>query len=111
MNERRQEGRIHLEDQLTVREAETGRALGDLIDISDHGMMLAAAEPLEVRRRYRLWIDLPGDPAGGLELSAEAAWGLRSLDTAGHRIGFRGLAISAGQEQLLSRLISSTLDL
>ena len=105
MPDRRGEDRFALVARLPVEDADSGVTLGELIDISAHGLMLSAAEPLELHRRYRMRVATPAELSGALEVSAEAAWSVRALNPAGHRIGFRDLATAPGEEKVLDRLI------
>lgn len=59
MNERRHSRRHQLLFHATVYDADSGRALGLLRDLSADGLMIAGDQPLRVGREYRLRIDLP----------------------------------------------------
>jgi hypothetical protein len=103
--ERRTGERYVLVGGIQVQDGDSGRVLGELVDISGHGLLLSAAEPLTLHRRYSLVVPVPEEGEPALVLTAEAAWSVRVLNPAAHRVGFRHLATRPGQEILLDRLI------
>ena len=105
MPDRRRVERFALTVAIAAQDADTGEALGEGADISGHGLMLASQAPLSVGRRYHLRLVSPGNPEGPLELWAEAAWSVRSLNPAGHRTGFRRMTLGPGDRARLDRLI------
>lgn len=105
MLDRRRAERFRLAVSLTVRDADTGEALGELVDISGHGLMVASDAPLALERRYRLRVELPERLGGELEVGADAAWSVRSLNPVCVKTGFSGLRARAGHGPRLERLI------
>lgn len=104
---RRREPRVRLQLRPSVRDADSGEVLGELADISGHGLMLTSSAPLTLHRRYRMHVVLPGAAGSPLELSAEAAWSVHTLNPAGHRTGFRALAVERDGVRLLDRVIEA----
>lgn len=107
MAERRQSERHQLMFHAEVIDAETDTRVGQLLDISATGLMLAAEVPIEVDRRYRLRIPLPipFDGYSELRLRVTAAWAAESLHPAFLRTGFRDLELAPEQQRAFERLI------
>ena len=107
MQDRRQSERHQLMFHATVMDAETDVALGQLVDISETGLMLASEAPLENGRRYRLYIPLPiaFDGYTEIRLRATVTWTAPALHPAFHRNGFKELELPAEQERAFQRLI------
>lgn len=91
----------------TVVDAEEGVTLGQLIDISNSGLMLASETPLEVGRRLRLYVPLPiaFDGYNEIRVRATVAWTAPALHPEFHRNGFRDLELPAEQQRAFQRLV------
>ncbi|MEX0607273.1 MAG: PilZ domain-containing protein [Halofilum sp. (in: g-proteobacteria)] len=107
MSERRQSERHQLMFHARVIDAESDTTLGQLVDLSATGLMLASAVPLEVGRTYRLRIPLPVSFDGHPELRVRAtvAWSAESLHPGLHRGGFRDLELPEEQRRAFERLV------
>ncbi len=112
MAPQRSEPRYSLAVSIRVIDAETGADIGEIVNVSAHGLMIASSEALTLERRYRLRLVPPPEVAEPLEVSAEAVWRVRSLDPPCMQTGFRGMGLATAERARLDRLIeaSYTLD-
>jgi hypothetical protein len=110
MRERRQIKRQPTRHRLNVRDADTGRILGRLVDITVCGLLLVSSRPLAAAERFRLRIPLPilVQGRGEIEITAESVWTEPDRNPRYHRIGFRipdvGGVEAYAIETILSRL-------
>lgn len=107
MQERRQEERHQLMFHTRVVDADSGATLGQLVDLSPKGLMVAAESALEQGRRHHLLIPLPVpfDGHSELRLSATVAWTAPALHPSYHRNGFKDLELPDEQQRAFERLV------
>ncbi len=75
ISERRKEPRIPIGVPLPVIDQGSGDPLGELVNLSCHGMMLLSPRPIEINRIFQVTIPLPSrfsDPV--LTLGVESLW-------------------------------------
>lgn len=107
MHNRRHEDRHHLLFQTAVLDADTETVLGQLVNLSGDGLMLASDRALEAGRRYHLRVPLPVafDGHEALRLSATIAWSAPATGPAFHRNGLRDLELPAEQNEAFRHLL------
>ncbi len=105
--ERRKEERHQLMFHTRVVDADSGATLGQLIDLSPKGLMLASETALEEGQRHRLLIPLPVpfDGHSELRLWATVAWTASALHPSYHRNGFKSLELPTEQQHAFERLV------
>jgi len=88
-----------------VLDADNGDLLGQLVDVSRVGLMLAPEEALEVGSRYRLRIPLSVLYHGHrqLQIGATVAWTATAMHPAFHRNGLGSLELPEDQREALAR--------
>jgi hypothetical protein len=93
MNEKRKLQRRQLSVQLDVIDRATRQPLGQLVDITSEGMMVAGKAPVETPFFYQLIIPLPEKILGKerLEIDAESVWCRSDLNPQQFTAGFQFL--------------------
>jgi hypothetical protein len=108
MEERRRLPRKYLIIYSRVFEQSLGKLLGYLSDLSEHGAMIIADEPLEVNAILPLRLDLP-DPkifhAHHLMISARVAHCETDISPAFYDIGLEFLNVSPEQKIILQKMM------
>ncbi len=108
MQQRRHEERYQLMFHTRVVDADSGTTLGQLVDLSANGLMLAAKTAFEEGQRYRLLIPLPVPFDGHKELRL---WGTVAWTASAphhpsyYRTGFRDLELPDEQQRAFERLV------
>ncbi len=76
ISERRKEPRIPIGVPLPVIDQGSGDPLGELVNLSRHGMMLLSPRPIEINRIFQVTVPLPhsrlSDP--DLNVGVESLW-------------------------------------
>jgi hypothetical protein len=91
MNDRRAYDRRHSIIYLQVFDQDSGTALGNLVDISEKGVMLVSKAPWESNRRHRLRMQLP-EPVNGsntVDFEAEVRWCRQDVNPDLYDVGFK----------------------
>lgn len=104
----RSEWRYTLGASIRVIDVDAATPVGEIVNVSVHGLMIAAAEPLAIDRRYRLRLVPPEELGTPIELDAEAAWSVRSLDPPCIQIGFRDMRLTESERVRLDRLVEAS---
>jgi hypothetical protein len=103
--EQRHFQRKRLAEPIGVIDSRSGKEIGQLLDLSQAGFMLAAPVELELNHAYRLQLPLFTDLNGGdvpIELVADALWCEASSSGRQYWHGFQIKAITAeGREYLM----------
>jgi hypothetical protein len=110
--ERRKRPRKNTPHYLFVTEAEEGKVLGRLVDITSDGLMLVSAEAIPTKNYFRLQITLPRmvEDRSELVVEAESIWCKPDKNPEFFRIGFRFLNLS-GQDGSLIESVMHTFTL
>ena len=106
MDERRRHDRHQLLFHAPVVDSDRG-PIGQLIDVSPTGLMIATEQPLEAGQQFRLRIPLPVVCAGVRELStpAIAQWSEPTGHPAYHRNGLANVQFDEDQLRALTMLV------
>jgi hypothetical protein len=107
MPERRKLKRRHLLYYLRVYNAQTGRVLGHLVDISEGGVMLISQHRRRIGRSVRLRMVLPNQPrrATIVEFDATAKWCRRDVNPDFWDTGFETSGLTRRQAADLETLV------
>ncbi len=107
MQERRDIHRRHLMFHLRVYDADSGRELGTLTDVSPEGLLVTGDRRLTLGRRFRMFMRLP--PAltarERIDFSATVAWSNNQANPAFHDTGFRDLELDGEDRGILESLM------
>ena len=97
--------RIEVSEVIRVVDRQTGSTIGQLVNISEDGLMLMGAEPVPENSIYQLSLEFAADSAsaagGPVMVGVESLWCHSSSDQAQHWSGFYIIDIS---EQDLVRI-------
>ncbi len=104
MAPQRHEPRYVLALTIAVVDADTGDELGEVVNISANGLMLASTEALTTNQEYRLRLLPPAEVAEPFEVVAEAAWAICALDPPRWQTGFRDLRVADADRGRLDQL-------
>ena len=107
MNERRRKNRHQLLFNAGVYDADSGRLIGHLSNLSTDGLMVITERPLPMGRTYRVRIPLPVafEGRGEIEVEVEVAWTQPATHPTYQRNGLRALALEPEQRRVLTRLV------
>ena len=106
--EQRREPRIQIAEQVQVRDANSGRILGQLVNLSSEGLMLVGADCVAPGTIYQLTIPLETTPdADPLLLGAESLWCSDANHSGFYWSGFQIIDISPEHRQVLARIVGS----
>ncbi|MCP5419864.1 MAG: PilZ domain-containing protein [Gammaproteobacteria bacterium] len=71
-SEKRNLRRWHLFLYLRVFDQHTGELLGNIVDISENGLMLISDKPLAVDREFHMWVDMPTEEGDRMRIQFKA---------------------------------------
>ena len=82
--------RIRLSQYLRVFDRDSGELLGQLENITMEGMMLSSVAPLEKDKVYLMWMDLPAEIDGCLQIifDAKCVWSSEYINADLYNSGF-----------------------
>lgn len=109
MSERRKEPRIPVLETLQVYECETGLLLGELVNLSRHGMMILGRRCIGPNRIFRVEIPFPETlitNAHSLCLGVESLWFEQDESGDQYWIGFQIIDFDPPAATLLESLIT-----
>ena len=107
MLERRKVRRRNLFYYLEVFEEETKNFVGRLIDITPDGMMLESEEAIEVKKGYRLSMELPNSflRKSKIIFDAKSVWCKKESDFETYKAGFQLQNLDTKVEKQVNRLV------
>lgn len=107
MLERRKVRRRNLFYYLEVFEEETKNFVGRLIDITPDGMMLESEEAIEVKKGYRLSMELPNSFVWKPKIifDAKSVWCRKEDDFERYKAGFQLQNLDTKVEKQVNRLV------
>ncbi len=107
MSERRKEPRIPIGVPLPVIDQGSGDSLGELVNLSRHGMMILSPRPIEINRIFQVTIPLPLPRLSnsGLNVGVESLW--READESRERfwVGFQIIDCSPRMAAVVAELL------
>ena len=107
MEEKRRATRFRLRATLTVISLEMGEKIGDLVNLSPHGMMIKANAPIEVGKKMELSLHLPTKIFGKecLDVEAQCVWVKPDDDSQYHQCGFEFIDVSTQDANIILGMI------
>lgn len=107
MAEKRRAIRYKLQDSLRVTDMEKGEKLGELINLSPHGLLIKGESPVEIGRKMELGLHLPTTIFGKeyLIVEAQCVWVKPDDDSQFHLCGFEFVDVSAQDANIILGLI------
>ncbi|MGD2073753.1 MAG: PilZ domain-containing protein [Gammaproteobacteria bacterium] len=106
--EQRRQPRTEVDEPLNVRDAHSGRVLGQLVNVSNEGLMLVSPCPIASGAVHQLQIPVKiNAEVRELALAAENLWCHDANDTGAYWSGFQIIGISPENRQLLAALVNA----
>jgi len=106
----RSHDRIEISEVIRVINRQTGDSIGQLVNISEEGLMLQGPDPIPENGIYQLSLEFEADSAsaadGPLMIGVESLWCHSSSDQAQHWSGFYIIDISEHDLQRIQQLAS-----
>lgn len=108
MKEKRQHPRKTVPGGIPVRDVNTGRELGSLLNLSPSGMMIFSEQALPANAVYQCELDLGGAAAGAspLRLGVESLWCQPSEQPGAWWVGLRIIDIQPEHSASLDRYLN-----
>jgi len=104
----RAQNRIEVSEVIHVIDRQTGNTIGQLVNISEEGLMLQGPEPVAENGIYQLSLEFEANSAsaadGPLMIGVESLWCHSSSDQAQHWSGFYIIDISEQELQRIRQL-------
>jgi len=105
VQDNRGQKRIEVSEVIKVVDRQTGNTVGQLVNISEDGLMLLSPEPVPENSIFQLSLEFSANSAsaadGPLMIGVESLWNNSSSDQSQHWVGFYIIDIS---EQDLGRI-------
>lgn len=106
LEERRRWKRRHLVHYLEVFNAEHDQHLGNVMDITAHGLMLVSEKPIEKDVEFQLRLTLPkGIQKNEISFSAQSRWCKRDVSPDLYITGFKIISIRDQERAVIESLI------
>ncbi len=109
MEDRRRQNRTILHNNFLIRERDSGRPLGRIVNLSRYGFLVVSDEPVAESRRY--WLTLALTDAVGrrrmLNVEAQAIWCRRMESSGEFGSGFELGGIGAADDEVLARIVAA----
>ena len=108
MTNMRNENRATVDSKVTVIDLDSGKHIGNLLNISAGGLMLLSTNPIDLDRLYQLEIQLNSAINGlsVIQLGADSLWSKPSGDNTQFWTGFQIIDISEDNQQAITQLTS-----
>ena len=108
MHDRRRFSRIHLVHYLTIFNRDTGRLVGNLVDVSPAGIMLVIEAPIAAETLLPLRMNFPEQILARqiLEFDARVIWCRRDINPDMYAIGLELLEVERADRLLIDELIN-----
>jgi hypothetical protein len=107
MKERRKFSRMHLIHYLTIFDRETGRLIGNLVDVSPEGILIIVEKPLETGILKHLRMNFPEEVLDRqlMEFDAQVIWCQVDINPDLFAVGLRILEILPEDREVINELI------
>ena len=107
MAEKRRATRHELRDSLLVTDMDKGEKLGNLINLSPHGMLIKSESPLDIGRKMELGLHLATTIFGKeyLIVEAQCVWVRADDDSQYYLCGFEFVEVSTQDANIILGLI------
>ncbi len=109
--DRRKSDRRRIAYFMRVYDRETDKFVGNLVDLSDNGLMLIREKPVEPDTKIKMKIGLPRKKEGHdrITFDARCLWCRRNIHTDFFDTGFKLQNMSAEKSETITRLVSEYL--
>lgn len=109
MPDKRKQMRVDVAVRLPVVDVNTGRLLGNLVNMSSAGFMVLTRNPLPMQSVFQLSLALPKaiHGVGTVYFGAESLWCNASDDREQYWIGFHLIDISPHDQDVLEQFLAS----
>jgi hypothetical protein len=110
MVERRKHPRLHIQGAVPVLDLDRNLMMGQLVDISEDGLMVLCPELVDVRanRLFRVKVQLEEECCGGpLTVAVESLWREPGQEAATHWVGFKIIDIAKEDAERLHHLLET----
>ncbi|MEE9343786.1 MAG: PilZ domain-containing protein [Gammaproteobacteria bacterium] len=106
--EQRRQSRLEIQDELPVTNLHSGQLLGQLVNLSMEGFMIASPAALETGTTYQLNIPLSAEGVddASLIVGAESLWSDDNNGSGSFWTGFYIIDISPEYQTILEQLVS-----
>ena len=105
--ELRSKVRIDVPDVVSVADRQANRDFGQLINISEEGLMILTSEPIAENTIFQLSLTVPGKEGGSemIEIGVECLWCNESNNEGQFWAGFYIIDISEQDQERILRLV------
>ena len=109
--DRRKSGRKRIAYFMRVYDRDTDKFVGNLVDISDRGLMLIRERPIEPNTEIKMKIGLPRKKEGRdrITFDAHCLWCQRNIHTDFFDTGFKLQNVSPENRETITRPVSAYL--
>ncbi|MGB5260599.1 MAG: PilZ domain-containing protein [Gammaproteobacteria bacterium] len=104
--EMRKKERFDVTDVVRVIDKPTGRDIGQLVNISEDGIMIMGSEPIAENSIMQLSLVFDGKP--DIKLGVESLWSNSSGKDASYWTGFYIIDISAQDQERISHMLTAS---
>ena len=109
MQDNRGQQRIEVSEVIKVVDRQTGKTVGQLVNISEDGLMLLSSEPIPENSIFQLSLEFAENSAsaadGPVMIGVESLWSNSSSDQSQHWVGFYIIDISEQDLERIRKLI------
>ena len=109
VQEHRGQQRIEVSEVIKVVDRQTGHTVGQLVNISEDGLMLLSSEPIPENSIFQLSLEFAANSAsaadGPVMIGVESLWSNSSSDQSQHWVGFYIIDISEQDLERIRKLI------
>ena len=109
MEEKRKHKRVQLIYYLQILDNETGKPLGNLVDISNGGLMMVGEEQMEAGKEFQLSVCLPEATYGNdsITFKANSRWSKVDMNPAFYASGYEFTEIGSNETKTVESLIEN----
>ena len=109
VQDNRGQQRIEVSEVIKVVDRQTGKTVGQLVNISEDGLMLLSSEPIPENSIFQLSLEFAANSAsaadGPVMIGVESLWSNSSSDQSQHWVGFYIIDISEQDLEHIRKLI------
>jgi hypothetical protein len=109
MDEKRKINRRFLLYYMRIYDADSRQQIGNLVDITEYGVMIVSDNPIPEEKTIRLRIELTAEVSEKpyMEFSAQSKWCKPDINPHLHISGFEILDISSENAKIIHRIIDT----
>jgi hypothetical protein len=109
MKNRRKINRRYLLYFVRVYDADTRQQIGNLVDITPHGVMIVSQDPIPENQAMRLRLELTSDIADKpfMEFPTRSIWCNPDLEPSLHNTGFEILELALEDTRIIEKIVET----